>query len=59
MLIEAGPGRITPDRWADVSLRSRLFSLDPGQQTLTVTLVGASADTLVRLTYQERFLEGV
>ena len=59
VLIEAGPGRITPDRWADVSLRSRLFSLDPGQQTLTVTLVGASTDTLVRLTYRERFLEGV
>ena len=59
VLIETGPGRITPDRWADVSLRSRLFSLDPGQQTLTVTLVGASADTLVRLTYREQFLEGV
>lgn len=59
VLIETGPGRITPDRWADLSLRSRLFSLDPGQQMLTVTLVGASTDTLVRLTYQERFLEGV
>lgn len=59
VLIETGPGRITPDRWADLSLRSRLFSLEPGQQTLTVTLVGASTDTLVRLTYQERFLEGV
>ena len=59
VLIETGPGRITPDRWADLSLRSRLFSLEPGRQTLTVTLVGASTDTLVRLTYQERFLEGV
>ena len=59
VLIETGPGRITPDRWADLSLRSRLFSLEPGRQTLTVTLVGASTDTLVRLAYQERFLEGV
>lgn len=59
VLIDAGAGRITPDRWADTSLRSRLFSLDPGRQSLTVTLVSATTDTLVRLTYRERYLEGV
>lgn len=59
VLIDAASGRITPDRWADVSLRSRLFSLDPGHQSLTVTLVSATTDTLVRLTYRERYLEGV
>ena len=58
-VIDAASGRITPDRWADVSLRSRLFALKPGPQTLTVTLVGATADTLVRLTYRERYLEGI
>lgn len=59
VLIDAGTGRITPDRWADVSLRSRLFKLEPGGQSLKVTMVGASTDTVVRLTYRERFLEGV
>ena len=58
-LIDTASGRIVPDRWADTSLRSRLFSLEPGMHDLTVTMVGASTDTLVRLTYQERFLEGV
>lgn len=59
VLIDTASGRIVPDRWADVSLRSRLFSLDPGRQSLTVTLVSATTDTLVRLTYRERYLEGV
>ena len=59
VLIDTATGRITPDRWADTSLRSRLFSLDPGQQSLTVTLVSATPATLVRLTYRERYLEGV
>lgn len=59
VLIDTAAGRITPDRWADTSLRSRLFSLDPGQQSLTVTLVSATPATLVRLTYRERYLEGV
>ena len=57
--IDTSSGRIVPDRWADTSLRSRLFSLEPGTHDLTVTMVGASTETLVRLTYQERFLEGV
>lgn len=57
--IDTATGRIVPDRWADTSLRSRLFSLEPGVHDLTVTMVSASTDTLVRLTYQERFLEGV
>lgn len=58
-VIDSAAGRITPDRWSDVSLRSRLFQLQPGPQTLTVTLVGATTETLVRLTYRERYLEGV
>lgn len=58
VVLDAASGRITPDRWADVSLRSRLFALEPGSQTITVTLVGATTDTLVRLTYRERYLEG-
>lgn len=57
--IDTGAGRITPDRWADVSLRSRLFPLRPGRQTITATMVGATTDTLIRLTYRERYLEGV
>jgi len=57
--IDTASGRITPDRWPNVSLASRLFPLEPGPQTLTVTLVGATVDTLVRLTYRERYLEGV
>lgn len=59
VVIDAGSGRIVPDRWADTSLRSRLFDLAPGRQTITVTMVGATVDTLVRLTYRERYLEGV
>lgn len=58
VVLDAASGRITPDRWADVSLRSRLFALEPGLQTITVSLVGAATDTLVRLTYRERYLEG-
>lgn len=59
VLIDAATGRITPDRWADLSLRSRLFALEPGVQSLTATMVGATTDTVVRLTYRERYLEGV
>ena len=58
-VIDAATGRITPDRWADTSLRSRLFALEPGRQTITVSLVGATTDTVVRLVYRERYLEGV
>ena len=59
VVIDTGSGRIVPDRWADTSLRSRLFDLAPGRHSLTVTLVSATADTLVRLTYRERYLEGI
>ena len=58
-VIDAATGRITPDRWADTSLRSRLFELKPGRQTIKVSLVGATTDTVVRLVYRERYLEGV
>ena len=58
-VIDAATGRITPDRWADTSLRSRLFALEPGRQKIKVSLVGATTDTVVRLVYRERYLEGV
>lgn len=58
-VIDASTGRIMPDRWADTSLRSRLFALNPGHQTITVSLTGATPDTVVRLVYRERYLEGV
>ena len=57
--IDTAAGRITPDRWDDVSLRSRLFPLDSGRNRLQVSMVGATEDTLVRLVYRERWLEGV
>ena len=54
-----GEGEILPNsRWLDTSLRSRLFKLEQGLQTITVTLVGATTETLVRLTYRERYREG-
>ena len=58
-VIDAATGRIAPDRWADTSLRSRLFALEPGRQKIKVSLVGATTDTVVRLVYRERYLEGV
>ena len=58
-VIDAATGRLTPDRWADTSLRSRLFALEPGRQKIKVSLVGATPETVVRLVYRERYLEGV
>lgn len=57
--IDTREGRITPDRWANVPVESRLFSLHPGRTVLTVTMVGASIDTTVALTYRERYLEAI
>lgn len=57
--LDAGAQRIIPDRWQDVSTRSRLFKLPTGRTSLRVTMVGATADTLVRLTYRERYREGI
>lgn len=51
--------RITPDRWADVSIRSSIFPLHPGLNALSVTMVGATDDTLIRLVYREKFLEAI
>lgn len=52
-------GRITPDRWDDTSLDSRLFHLPVGTSTIHVSMVGATTDTMVRLVWQERWLEAV
>lgn len=58
VLFDTKTRRITPDRWADLSTRSRLFPLEQGPQTITVTLVGATSDSVVRLVYRERYMEG-
>lgn len=57
--IDTGSGRISPDRWADVSLDSRLFALRPGNNTISVSLAGATTATTVRLVWRERYLEGI
>ncbi|UEJ84017.1 phage tail family protein [Brachybacterium halotolerans subsp. kimchii] len=53
--IQTEPARITPDRWADLSLDSRLFPLRAGSNRVKVSMVGATADTLVRLVWRERY----
>lgn len=63
--IQTRPRRITPDRWDDVSLGSKLFPLRPGPNRIRITMVDAVPDTpdspgtLVRLVWQERYLEGI
>ncbi|MGP5050157.1 hypothetical protein ACTXI9_01485 [Brachybacterium alimentarium] len=63
--IQTRPRRITPDRWDDVSLDSKLFRLRPGPNRLRITMIDAVPDTpdkpgtLVRLVWQERYLEGI
>ena len=57
--IDTAAGVISPDRWADTSLDSRLFPLRAGVNTLRVSMVNATVDTTVRLVWQERYLEGV
>lgn len=59
-LIQTRPRRITPvERWEDTSMDSVLFPLKPGPNRVKVSMVGADANTLVRLVYRERYLEGV
>lgn len=50
---------MVPDRWDDTSLRSDLFPLHRGRNSIQVSMVGATTDTIVRLVYRERWLEGV
>lgn len=57
--IDTGAGVISPDRWADTSLDSRLFPLRAGVNTMRVSMVNATVNTTVRLVWQERYLEGV
>ena len=59
VLIDSQNGRIIPDRWDDVSLDSTLFPLAPGNHQIKVSMVGADENTLVRLVYRERYLEGI
>lgn len=53
--IDTERGRITPDRWADLSLDSRLFPLRAGINALKVSLGNATVDTTVRLAWRERY----
>lgn len=53
--IQTDPARITPDRWADLSLDSRLFPLRAGANRIKISMVNATADTLVRLVWRERY----
>lgn len=51
--------RITPDLWSKVPLSSRLFPLTPGENRLTITMVGATPETSVDALYRERYMEAV
>lgn len=44
--------------WDRVSLDSRLFELDPGPNTLEFSMVNATANSMVHVTYSPRFLAG-
>ena len=59
-LIQTRPRRITPrERFKDLVKGSTLFSLSPGVHQIKVSMVGADANTIVRLVYRERYLEGI
>lgn len=59
-LIQTRPRRITPrGRFKDLVKGSALFSLSPGHHQIRVSMVGADANTIVRLVYRERYLEGI
>lgn len=53
--IDTERGRMTPDRWADLSLDSRLFPLRAGNNPIKVTLANATVDTFIRLVWRERY----
>lgn len=57
--IDTGSGRMTPDRWNDANLGINLFPLQPGNNTVGVSLAGATTATTVRLVWRERYLEGI
>ena len=59
-LIQTRPRRITPrERFKDLVKGSTLFSLSPGVHQIKVSMVGADENTVVRLVYRERYLEGI
>lgn len=57
--IDMGTGIMTPDRWGEVPLSSTLFQLAPGVNTISATMVNASADSEIRGVYYEKFLEAI
>lgn len=54
----AKTGRMTPDRWDDTSARTRPFALGPGPETIAISMVEATPDSVVAMTFRERYLEG-
>ena len=57
--IDAGAGRLSPDRWDDLSLESRLFPLRRGTNHISASMVGSTADSMIRLVWRERWLAAV
>jgi phage-related protein len=58
-VIDSENWRWSPERWDTVATYSRPIPLQPGPNTVKVSMVGATVDTLVRLVWRERYLEGV
>lgn len=50
---------LTPDLWEKVPLTSQMFRLEPGFNTLSVSMVGATEQTTVRAIYRERYMEAI
>lgn len=47
------------DRWSSASMDSQPFMLQPGRNVLDFSMVGATADSLVHVTYRPRYLAGL
>lgn len=57
--IDMETGSMTPDMWEQTSQSSQPFKLKPGKSKITATMVDATVSSLIRGTYQERFLEAI
>lgn len=57
--IDSGSKRLAPDLWDKVPLSSQIFTLDPGINTLWVSMVGATEATTITATYRERYMEAI
>lgn len=52
-------GQMSPDLWSYTTLDSSLFPLQPGDNTLTISMVNADKESRVRGVYRERFWEAL